>query len=76
MSSLKKSELMNSKISFIKEFITKYNLIYLELNDSQIELLYNFLKNGIYTLAILLEKNNIGYKTITGYTTNEKIQQI
>jgi superfamily II DNA or RNA helicase len=36
----------------------------------------NFLKNGIYTLAVLLEKNNIGYKTITGFTTNDKLNVI
>lgn len=36
----------------------------------------NFLKNGIYTLAILLEKNKINYKTITGYTTQDKLNVI
>lgn len=36
----------------------------------------NFLKNGIYTLAILLEKSKITYKTITGFTTNEKLNLI
>ncbi len=36
----------------------------------------NFLKNGIYTLAILLEKNNISYKSITGYTTHDKLEAI
>lgn len=36
----------------------------------------NFLKNGIYTLAILLEKNNINYKTITGLTTHDKLNLI
>ena len=36
----------------------------------------NFLKNGIYTLAIILEKNNISYKTITGFTTNDKLNLI
>lgn len=36
----------------------------------------NFLKNGIYTLAILLEKNKISYKTITGYTTQDKLNVI
>jgi len=33
----------------------------------------NFLENGIYALSLLLEKNNIGYKTITGNTTDDKI---
>ena len=36
----------------------------------------NFLKNGIYTLAILLEKEKISYKTITGYTTSDKLNMI
>ena len=36
----------------------------------------NFLKNGIYTLAVLLEKNKISYKTITGYTTADKLNYI
>ncbi|XWV25982.1 putative ATP-dependent RNA helicase [Tupanvirus soda lake] len=36
----------------------------------------NFLKSGIYTLAILLEKNKINYKTITGFTTNDKLNVI
>lgn len=36
----------------------------------------NFLKNGIYTLAVLLEKNKIKYKTITGYTTQDKLNII
>ena len=36
----------------------------------------NFLKNGIYTLAILLEKNNITYKSITGFTTTDRINSI
>ena len=36
----------------------------------------NFLKNGIYTLAILLEKEKISYKSITGYTTNDKLEMI
>lgn len=36
----------------------------------------NFLKNGIYTLAILLEKHSIPYKTITGFTSNDRINII
>ena len=36
----------------------------------------NFLKNGIYTLAILLEKNNVVYKSITGFTTHDKLEAI
>ncbi len=33
----------------------------------------NFLKNGIYTLAVLLEQHKISYKTITGYTNPDKL---
>ena len=36
----------------------------------------NFLKNGIYTLAALLENNKISYKTITGFTTPDKLNII
>ena len=36
----------------------------------------NFLKNGIYTLAVLLEQNKINYKTITGFTTADKLNVI
>ena len=36
----------------------------------------NFLENGIYTLAIVLEKNNISYKAITGETTQDKLNVI
>lgn len=36
----------------------------------------NFLRNGIYTMATLLEKNNISYKTITGTTTPDKLDLI
>ena len=36
----------------------------------------NFLKNGIYILAVLFEKANISYKTITGYTSNDKLNII
>lgn len=36
----------------------------------------NYLKNGIYAVAILLEKNNISYKTITGLTTHDKLNLI
>lgn len=36
----------------------------------------NFLKNGIYTLAVLLELNKISYKTITGFTTHDKLNII
>lgn len=36
----------------------------------------NFLKNGIYTLAILLEKSKINYATITGFTTPDKLNLI
>ena len=36
----------------------------------------NFLRNGIYTLATLLEKNNISYKTISGLTTHDKLNLI
>ncbi len=36
----------------------------------------NYLKNGVFALTPLLEKNNISYKTITGDTDDEKINQI
>ncbi len=36
----------------------------------------NFLRNGIYTLASLLEKNNISYKSITGNITHDKLNMI
>lgn len=36
----------------------------------------NFLKNGIYTLAVLLELNNISYKSITGFTSADKLNLI
>lgn len=36
----------------------------------------NFLKNGIFPLAILLEKNKISYKAITGSTTYDKLNII
>lgn len=36
----------------------------------------NFLKNGIYSIAVLLEKNNINYKTISGSTSNDKLNII
>lgn len=36
----------------------------------------NFLKNGIYLLALQLDKNNISYKTISGNTNNDKINLI
>lgn len=36
----------------------------------------NYLKYGIYNVAVALEKLGIPYKSITGYTTNEKINLI
>lgn len=36
----------------------------------------NFLRKGIYALAILLEKNHIQYKSITGNTTPDKLKNI
>lgn len=36
----------------------------------------NFLKNGIYTLAVLLEQNKISYQMITGFVTSEKLNLI
>lgn len=36
----------------------------------------NYLKNGIYSLAILLEQANISYSTITGSTTGDKLKFI
>ena len=36
----------------------------------------NFLKNGIYPLALLLEKNNITYKSITGDSTDDEVNMV
>ncbi|AQN68476.1 putative ATP-dependent RNA helicase [Saudi moumouvirus] len=36
----------------------------------------NFLENGIYLIAVLLEMNNISYKTISGFTTHDKLNVI
>lgn len=36
----------------------------------------NFLKNGIYTLAMLLETSKLSYGVITGKTTADKIEQV
>lgn len=36
----------------------------------------NYLKNGVYALTPLLEKDNTTYKTITGDTSDEKINSI
>ncbi len=36
----------------------------------------NFLKNGIYTIAELLEKDNISYESITGDSTQDKIDSV
>lgn len=36
----------------------------------------NFLKNGVYALALLLEKNNITYKSITGTTHEDEVNAI
>jgi superfamily II DNA or RNA helicase len=36
----------------------------------------NYLENGVYALTPLLEKNNFTYTTITGTTTDEKIDKI
>lgn len=36
----------------------------------------NFLKNGIYTLAVLLEQNKISYQMITGFVTADKLNLI
>lgn len=36
----------------------------------------NFLSSGIYPLAVNLEKSNISYETITGYTTDDKLNMI
>ena len=35
-----------------------------------------FLKNGVYLIAGLLEKNNISYATITGNVTDDKINSV
>lgn len=36
----------------------------------------NYLKNGIYTLAVLLEQNKISYQMITGFVTVDKLNLI
>jgi superfamily II DNA or RNA helicase len=36
----------------------------------------NYLKNGVFALTPLLERDNITYKTITGDSTDEKIDRI
>lgn len=36
----------------------------------------NFLKNGIYSVAVILEKKNITYKTISGATSSDKLNMI
>ncbi|ANB50756.1 hypothetical protein [Powai lake megavirus] len=36
----------------------------------------NFLEYGIYLIAVLLEINNITYKTISGFTTHDKLNVI
>lgn len=36
----------------------------------------NFLTNGVYTIAELLEKNNITYESITGNSTLDKINSV
>jgi superfamily II DNA or RNA helicase len=36
----------------------------------------NYLKNGVFALTPMLEKDNITYKTITGETNDEKINHI
>ena len=46
---------------------------YIKTGPYPIVVYSNFLKNGIYTLAILLETANITYKTITGFTTDDKL---
>jgi superfamily II DNA/RNA helicase len=36
----------------------------------------NYLKNGVFALTPLLERDNISYKTITGDSTDEKINRV
>lgn len=36
----------------------------------------NFLKSGIYTLAVRLEKENISYKIISGFVSQDKLNMI
>lgn len=36
----------------------------------------NFLKNGVYTLAVILEENGLKYKSITGFTSGDKLNLI
>lgn len=60
------------------EFAPKIQEIYEKIKKGPYPIVVysNFLRNGIYTLAILLEKNNITYKTITGSTTSDKLNLI
>lgn len=56
----------------------KFDEIYNEIikSDFPIVIYSNFLKNGIYPIASLLDKNNIMTQVITGNSTNEKINKI
>lgn len=60
-------------------FSPKIRAIYdkiIECNEYPVIIYSNFLKNGIYLLAKLLEENDISYKAITGSTHNDKISLI
>lgn len=60
------------------EVTPKINAIYNKIKSGPYPIIIysNFLKNGIYPLIKLLEKDNITYKTITGSTSNDKINII
>lgn len=60
------------------EVTPKINAIYNKIKSGPYPIIVysNFLKNGIYPLIKLLEQNNMTYKTITGETSNEKINII
>ncbi|QKF94759.1 SNF2 helicase [Fadolivirus algeromassiliense] len=56
----------------------KINAIYDKIKSGPYPVIVysNFLKNGIYPLIQLLERDNVTYKTITGDTTDDKINMI
>lgn len=68
LSNTVKNSETSPKIKYIFEMIQK--------GPYPIIVYSNYLKNGIYTLAVLLERANIVYKSITGFTTNDKLNVI
>jgi len=67
------SNTLNGRSDFPKiESIFKY----IKKGPYPIVVYSNYLDNGVFALTPLLERNDIQYKTITGETTNEKINNI